>query len=62
MSHVSGPFIQFDCTKCGGTVHANAQRDPEKLGVQIAELETKPELRICAGCWKPATLKEQSGG
>ena len=61
MSHVSGPFIEFDCTKCGGTVRANAQRDREKLGVQVAELEASADLRICAGCWNPTPLKGPSG-
>jgi hypothetical protein len=53
MSHVRGPFIEYECTACGATVQANAPRDRDKLVDEIADLNADPKQRICAGCWRP---------
>lgn len=53
MTHVRGPFIEYECSKCGATVQENASRDHDRLADQIAEAEADPAKRICAPCWQP---------
>lgn len=50
MNHVRGPFIEYECTKCGRTVQENAPRDSGRLVDRIADANAKPETRICAAC------------
>ncbi len=52
-SKVHGPFLKFDCEKCGRTVQAAASRNPDRLVDQIADLNADANKRICASCWQP---------
>lgn len=47
---VYGPYIEYDCVKCGCVVKANAPRNDERLVNLIASLNNNPEERVCAGC------------
>lgn len=51
MNHVSGPFILYECSKCGHyPVKESAPRNPDRLAERIAEANNKPETRRCASC------------
>lgn len=50
MSHVRGPFIEYECTKCHRTVQENAPRNADRLTERIAEANASPEALVCAGC------------
>lgn len=54
MGHVRGPFIEYECPRCGTTVNSNVPRDRNKLQALIVEKNTNPAKRLCAGCWNPA--------
>lgn len=53
MANVSGPFIEYDCSKCGVAVSEKVHPDPKRVKARILEAETDPDRRICASCWKP---------
>jgi DNA-directed RNA polymerase subunit RPC12/RpoP len=54
MGHVRGPFIEYECTKCGNTVQSSVPRNPDRLQELIYEKNKSPADRICAGCWNPS--------
>lgn len=50
MSHVRGPFIEYDCYKCGCGVQQNASFNKDRLIEHIVALNSDPSTRLCAGC------------
>lgn len=55
MQRIRGPFVEYECAKCGHTVQRqiNARRAVKELD----ELRDERGL-VCAGCW--AGLDEQN--
>jgi DNA-directed RNA polymerase subunit RPC12/RpoP len=50
-SKVRGPFIEYECSRCGSIVRENAgYRDKDREHDRIVELNNDPAKRICAGC------------
>lgn len=49
-SHVRGPFIEFDCSKCGRLVQSNADLTRDRLHDLIVEKNNDPKKRRCARC------------
>ena len=58
MNKVRGPFIEYDCIKCGRVVQSNAYMKRGKLSELIAELNNNPRTRICAGCWNTELIAQ----
>lgn len=50
MNKVLGPFIEYECSKCGREVQENAPRNPDRLVERISEANRDPQLRRCASC------------
>lgn len=59
MNKVYGPYIEFDCEKCGKIVKANCPiANYERANDLIVDLNNDTNLRVCAGCydWKEKKL------
>jgi hypothetical protein len=54
-SHVRGPFIEYECSRCGRRVQENADVARDKLRDRIAEANNDRTKRLCAGCDNPQT-------
>lgn len=53
MGRVRGPFLEYECTKCGATIQETAPRNQERLVDRIADANANPGERVCASCWDP---------
>lgn len=49
-SHVRGPFIEYECSRCGRTVQSNADMTRDRLHDLIVEKNNDPNKRRCASC------------
>lgn len=49
-SKVHGPFIEYECSRCGSTVHESADMPRDKVRDRIVEANTDPKKRRCASC------------
>lgn len=50
-SKVRGPFIEYECSRCGATVQESAgYRDKDRERDRIVELNNQPDKRVCASC------------
>lgn len=56
MNYVRGPFIEYDCTRCGLCVRANGSRKADRLVDDIARLNSDSSMRLCAGCDRPPVI------
>lgn len=54
MSHVTGPFIEYQCHNCKNPIKEAAPRNEKRLTDRIAELNADSAKRVCARCWQPA--------
>lgn len=53
MGHVTGPFIQYQCSRCGADVLEKVLPDRVRIRDRIFEANANPDRRLCASCWKP---------
>lgn len=37
-------FLEYECSKCGATIHENPPRNPDRLTDRIVELNTEPAV------------------
>lgn len=49
-SQVRGPFLEYECSKCGRTVQENADMPRDQMRERVVEANTIPEKRRCASC------------
>ncbi|MGH0004663.1 hypothetical protein ACQU0X_31750 [Pseudovibrio ascidiaceicola] len=50
MSKITGPFIEYECSKCGALVQEKVMPDRQKIKERIDEAKTNPARRVCAVC------------
>lgn len=49
-SKVRGPFLEYECSKCGRTVQENAPYNKARMIERCAEANRDPKTRRCASC------------